>query len=151
MERPIYFPPWGFGGRRKWRGVKRRSEPKNPRWGFEACFIFDKIPLIQKLKLRSVATANIAYGSFNHSRNGVYDKESNPEGIIAPNDLSGIPVIGFKTLDPGKPYIEVSYGIENIFRVFRLDAIHRLTYLSSEEPFGKPRKFGIKISAAFRF
>lgn len=114
-------------------------------------FILDKIPLIKKLKLRTVATTHIAYGSFDHGKNGIYNEVTNPAGIIAPYDKSGVTVTRFKTLNPGKPYIEVSYGIENIFRIFRLDAIHRLTYLSPEEPFGKPRKFGIKISAAFRF
>jgi hypothetical protein len=41
--------------------------------------------------------------------------------------------------------MEVGYGIENIFKVMRIDAFHRLTYLN------KPgvRSFGVKISFQF--
>ncbi len=114
-------------------------------------FILDKIPLVKKLKLRSVATVHLAFGSFDEQYNGICDGVENLHGILAPYDYMGNPVTGFKTLDPSKPYAEVSYGIENIGRIFRLDAIHRLTYLSGDANHGRPKRFGIKLSAAFRF
>ena len=43
------------------------------------------------------------------------------------------------------PYVEVSYGIENIFKVFRIDFIHRLTYLDNPDV----TDFGAKISFQF--
>jgi len=114
-------------------------------------FIFDKLPLIKKLRLRSVAGANIAYGSFDEKRNGIYDAQTNPEGILSAHDAKGNPITHFNTLDKNKPYVEVSYGIENIVRVIRVDAIHRLSYLSANQEGEKPPKFGIKVSAVFRF
>ncbi len=114
-------------------------------------FIFDKLPLIKKLRLRSVASAAIAYGSFDEKKNGYYDAVSNPQGILPLTDVNGNALTSFKTLDPNKPYIEVSYGIENILSVFRIDAIHRLSYLQIDDQGNKPSKFGIKIGAAFRF
>jgi hypothetical protein len=37
------------------------------------------------------------------------------------------------------PYAEVGYGIENIFKIFRIEAFHRLTYLDRDVS-----AFGIK-------
>jgi hypothetical protein len=42
---------------------------------------------------------------------------------------------------PNKPYIELGYGIENIFRFIRVDAFHRITYLKNPEA----SKYGVKI------
>jgi hypothetical protein len=47
--------------------------------------------------------------------------------------------------------MEVSYGIENIFSFFRVEAFHRLSYLQPDSEGDDPRKFGIKLSAVFRF
>ena len=114
-------------------------------------FILDKLPLIKKLQLRSVATASLAYGTFNEKHNGTYNPTTNPQGILPEFDSYGNKLTGFKMLDPNKPYVELSYGIENIFKVFRVDAIHRISYLNEDENGEKPTKFGIKISAVFRF
>ena len=53
----------------------------------------------------------------------------------------------FYTLSYDKPYAELSYGIENIFKFFRVDLVHRLTYLDHPDT----RKFAVKISGVFRF
>jgi len=49
----------------------------------------------------------------------------------------------FGRLDPKVPYVELGYGIENIFRFFRVDFFHRMTYLDMPEA----RPFHIKVSA----
>lgn len=114
-------------------------------------FILDKIPLIKKLRWRTVSTASIAYGSFNHSKNGFYDAVVNPNGLLPQKLLSGENLSTFNTLSTNKPYVEVSYGIENIFQFFRVEAIHRLTYLKDEFQNEKPTAWAIKFSADFRF
>ena len=40
-----------------------------------------------------------------------------------------------------KPYFEAFWGIENLFKLFRITAYHRLTYI--DEP-DVPHLFGIK-------
>jgi hypothetical protein len=54
---------------------------------------------------------------------------------------------GEETLQPGyfvnKPYVELGYGVENIFRFLRVDFVHRLTYLDNPNA----RKFGVLITA----
>ncbi len=114
-------------------------------------FILDKFPLINRLGLRSVATLSMAYGSFDYSKSGIYHPDDNPKGILAAEFYDGIPATTFRTFDKQKPYIEVSYGIENILSVFRVDAIHRLTYLEGVDEAKKPKQFGLKFSAVFRF
>lgn len=114
-------------------------------------FILDKIPLIKRLRLRSAATLGLAGGGFDHKVNGVYDPVLNPKGILSAVDAKGHPITMFNTLESSLPYVEVSYGIENIFRLIRLDAFHRLTYLEANENGEKPKAFGLKLSAVFRF
>jgi hypothetical protein len=41
-----------------------------------------------------------------------------------------------------KPYIELGYGINNIFKVLRIEAIHRLTYVDVPNV----KKFGVKFT-----
>ena len=53
------------------------------------------------------------------------------------------------TFRNGIPYVELGYGIENIFRFIRVDFIHRLTYVDAEHP--NARNFGVKANAVFRF
>lgn len=98
---------------------------------FEGLF-FNRIPAIKRLKWRTLVTGRIMAGGIR------------PENVrlVAPvNDL-GQPVTGFQSL--GKvPYIELGYGIDNIFKLFRVDATHRLTY--RDNPGVTP--FAIKVSA----
>ncbi|MCG8322034.1 MAG: DUF5686 and carboxypeptidase regulatory-like domain-containing protein [Cytophagales bacterium] len=104
------------------------------RHSFEG-FILNRIPLMKKLKWRLVGNANIIYG-------GLRDENLN---VALPEfDETGIEIPAFRTLG-NTPYIELGYGIENIFKIIRVDAFHRLTYLDAPEV----RKFGVKISFQF--
>jgi hypothetical protein len=49
------------------------------------------------------------------------------------------------TLD--KPYFEAGAGIENIFKIIRVDAIWRLSYLDHPNI----SKFGVRFSLQFAF
>ncbi len=70
--------------------------------------ILNHIPLIRKLNLREVITAKGVIGEFD-SRN--ISEIKLPNGMFSLN----------------KPYIEVGLGIENIFKVIRIDAMWRLS------------------------
>jgi len=109
--------------------------------------LLGKLPLIKKLEWRTVFSGRVAYGSFNEKSNGFYDPESNPAGILSKLDPAGYPVSEFSTLSWRHPYAEISYGIENIFRFFRIDLIQRLTWLDNPGS----RRLAVKISGVFRF
>ncbi len=101
------------------------------RHSFEG-LILNYIPLLRKLKWRLVANANILYGSMS---------EDNRNLAFAGSDSDGNPIRPFFTFDR-RPYVELGYGIENIFKVGRVDAFHRLTYLDHPGV----SKFGVKVS-----
>lgn len=76
---------------------------------FDGLF-FDRIPLVRKLKWRFVATGKAVWGSI---------REEQTETMLLPN----------ATRDFGNlPYVETSLGIENIFKIFRFDAVWRATH-----------------------
>ncbi|WP_229599524.1 DUF5686 and carboxypeptidase-like regulatory domain-containing protein [Runella rosea] len=79
--------------------------------------LFNRIPAIKRLKWRFLANAKVLYGSVRPAN----------MNLLAPTDAQGRPVLGFSTLGK-EPYVEVGYAIDNIFKVLRVDAIHRLTY-----------------------
>lgn len=90
--------------------------------------LFNKIPLIKKLKWREVLTCKALWGSTN---------DKNKRALIFPVTLNAL---------GAEPYIEMSAGIENILKVFRVDALWRSTYLRPRaiENFGV--KFGFQLT-----
>ncbi|SFN89589.1 CarboxypepD_reg-like domain-containing protein [Algoriphagus ornithinivorans] len=102
------------------------------RHSFEG-FLLNRIPLMKKLKWRAVANGNLLFGSVR-----------NENVLNVPSlDPAGNPLESFGRLDPTKPYLELGYGIENIFKFFRVDFFHRMTYLDAPEA----RPFVVKVSA----
>ncbi len=103
-------------------------------------FLFNKIPLLKKLKLREV-------GSFKLLMGGIRD-ENNPyktSGTFAfPTDVNGNPTT--YSLN-GHPYMEYSVGVGNIFKVVRIDYVHRLSYLSHPDV----DQWGIRVRTKFEF
>ena len=103
-------------------------------------FFFNKLPLIKKLKLREVASFKILYG-------GVRD-ENNPKE----NGLFKFPtdkIIGQQTTFAlnKAPYLEVSVGIANIFKLIRVDLVKRLAYLDHPDI----STWGIRTRVRFDF
>ncbi len=91
--------------------------------------LFNKIPLIKKLKWREVVTCKALWGS-------VSDK--NRRALIFPKTLNAI---------GNEPYVEVSAGIENIFKVFRIDALWRCTHHRAKAI----DNFGVKLGFQLAF
>lgn len=80
-------------------------------------FILNRIPLIQDLKLREIVSFRGMYGSLSDRNNPAFS-----------NGLYTFPA-GSYTM--GKdPYLEAGVGVENIFKVLRIDYVWRMTYLN---------------------
>ena len=90
--------------------------------------VLNSIPGIRALNWRFVATGNVLYGKLS-------DRSRRANGDTP--DLPGPISI---------PYVEVGYGVENIFKFLRVDFIHRLTYRDTPGT----SNFGIKVGAQFR-
>ncbi len=95
---------------------------------FEGLFL-NKIPLLKKLKWREVVTAKALWGTVN---------DQNRKTLIFPTTLHAL---------GNQPYTEVSAGIENIFKLFRVDAIWRTTYQRQRAL----DNFGVKVGFQLMF
>jgi hypothetical protein len=73
-------------------------------------FFLNKIPLLRKLQWREVASGKLLVGSLSDKNNG--------QEMDFPYGLSGL----------SKPYAEAGVGIENIFKLLRVEAVWRLSY-----------------------
>jgi len=101
-------------------------------------FFLGRIPLMKKLQWREVALCKVLWGGISQKNNG-----SLPEnGAIVqfPEGMSSV----------SKPYIEAGFGIENIFRFCRVDAVWRITH---REKFDgqKASNFAVNFSMHFDF
>ena len=87
-------------------------------------FIFNKIPLLKKLKLREVFSFKGLMGGLRDENNPT----NNPGLFRFPVDENGKPIS--YTLSR-EPYIEGSVGVANIFKLLRVDLVKRFTYLDN--------------------
>jgi len=92
-------------------------------------FFLNKVPLLRKLKLREVLYGKAIIGSISHKNYGV---------------IMDFP---YTLQDLNKPYYEAGFGIENILKVIRIDAVWRLSHLDNQNiaPFGLRMKLQIII------
>ena len=99
-------------------------------------WIFNRIPLVKHLKLREVASFNMVYGGLSQKNNPTLMHE-------------GLYVLHEGCSPMGKmPYMEMSLGVENIFKFIRVDWVHRLSYtdgLSTKE------KNGVRLTFRLTF
>lgn len=82
--------------------------------------IFNRIPLLRKLKLRELLTMKVIYGGVRDVNN----PDKNPNLIKFPT-ASGVTTTFALNK---KPYIEGSVGIGNIFKLIRVDLVRRFNY-----------------------
>ncbi len=90
----------------------------------------NKFPLIRKLKWREIIYGKGVIGELDSKHRDVIDF---PENLL--NEVSK------------KPYYEAGVGIENIFKIIRIDAVWRLSYLDNPDI----QKFGIRAKLQIRF
>ena len=97
---------------------------------------FSRIPFLRKLNLREIVSFRGVMGDISNE-NILLSTTTNPNNIalIAPNK---------------KPYYEYSFGVGNIFKIFRIDFNFRGNYLNKiDNP--DARKFGVTGSFGFHF
>jgi Family of unknown function (DUF5686) len=100
-------------------------------------FLFNRLPIIRKWKLRTDLLANIIVGE-----NNIKYREIHPV-----RDPKGDYYLHPFAINPSEPYIELGYGVNNIFKFLRVEFIHRVTYLNT--PY-RINPFGIKFAVQFR-
>ena len=90
-------------------------------WDLNGKF-FNRIPLIKHLKWREYFGVNVLWGDLT-DHNNPYLEEN-----VGSSKLMYFPE-GCYVMDNKKPYIEAVIGIHNIFKIFHVEYVRRLTYL----------------------
>lgn len=93
----------------------------------------DRIPLVKKLKWRLVTSGRMAFGA-------ISDRHQK-EMYLPP----------FTKQFGNTPYVEVSLGIENIFKIGRVDVFWRLTHTAPNVPINDIQNFGVRARYAINF
>ena len=85
--------------------------------------IFNRIPLLKKLKWREYIGVKCLWGELTDKNN------PNNETYAGSAELMAFPE-GCYVMDPKRPYVEVIAGIHNIFKILHVEYVQRLNYTS---------------------
>lgn len=89
--------------------------------------LFNRIPLLKKLKWREAIGFKALYGHLT-DKNNPYLNEGDGDLFMFPT-RNGAP--SSFVMEKNKPYMECFIGIHNIFKIVHLDFVHRLNYLDN--------------------
>ena len=101
-------------------------------------FLLGKIPLIRRLKWREVLVFKGVYGTLTSKNDGSLPHTA--ACLLFPRGMSSV----------SHPYLETGFGIENIFRLLRVDCIWRLTH-RTPEPGQDVQNFAVNLSVNLKF
>lgn len=93
--------------------------------------IFNRIPLLKKLKWREFIGIKCLWGTLTDKNNSLLPQNANDsELMLFPGhyDAAGNFHTSSYVMDPKKPYVEVSAGIHNIFKLLHVEYVRRLNY-----------------------
>lgn len=93
--------------------------------------IFNRIPLLQKLKWREFIGVKCLWGTLTDKNNPYLPQNQNdPYLMMFPGhyNAAGQYSTSSYVMDPKKPYVEVIAGIHNIFKLLHVEYVRRLTY-----------------------
>ncbi|MCI6120157.1 MAG: DUF5686 and carboxypeptidase regulatory-like domain-containing protein [Prevotella sp.] len=89
-------------------------------WDFNGK-IFNRIPLLKKLKWREYIGFRCLWGELSDKNNPFLEQN-------AQSDVLMMFPSGCRVMDPKKPYYELSLGIHNIFKLIHVEYVRRLNY-----------------------
>ena len=89
-------------------------------WDFNGK-IFNRIPLLKKLKWREYVGFRCLWGGLSDKNNPFLEQNAN-------SDILMLFPEGCRVMDSKKPYYELSVGIHNIFKLIHVEYVRRLNY-----------------------
>lgn len=105
--------------------------------------IFNRIPLIRGLKWREYIGVNCLWGQLTDKNNPFLPQNFNdPRLMYFPGTFRSDGTFDFAShiMDPKKPYVELVFGIHNIFKIFHIEYVRRMNYIYGDET----HKWGIR-------
>ena len=110
--------------------------------------LFNRIPLLHKLKWREVIGANALWGSLSDKNNpALHPDDSRLYYFPGHFNHDGSFAYSSFTMEGRKPYVEVYAGIHNIFKVLQIQVVRRLNYLYLP----KTKKWGWRMKLELTF
>ena len=93
--------------------------------------IFNRIPLLKKLKWREYIACNVLWGTLTKKNNPFLERNATDGRLLhfpGHFNADGSYTYTSHAMDYRKPYVEVIAGIHNIFKLFHIEYVRRLTY-----------------------
>lgn len=102
--------------------------------------IFNRIPLLKKLKWREYIGVKCLWGDLTSKNNPFLDKNRNDATLMLFPE-------GSTVMDSNKPYVELVAGVTNIFKFLSVQYVRRLTYTDLPSA----HRQGVRFRFMFRF
>ena len=101
-------------------------------------FLLGRIPRVKKLKWREVLVCKGGWGTLSKENDGSLPDTQAP--LLFPRGMTSV----------SDPYVEMGFGVENIFRLLRVDCIWRLTH-RDPKPGQDVQNFAVNLSMHLKF
>ena len=105
--------------------------------------IFNRIPLLKKLKWRETIGFKMLYGHLTDKNNPMKHPGDSELFLFPTRDGRPTSFV----MDPKTPYMECSVGIHNIFKILHIDYVRRLNYLDHPDA----NKWGVRFMVMMTF
>lgn len=106
--------------------------------------LFNRIPLLKKLKWREFIGVKCLWGTLTDKNNPFLEKNRYDNTLMmfpGHYDMNGVYQYSSNVMDPKKPYVEITAGIHNIFKLLHVEYVRRLNY--NELP--TANKWGVRL------
>ena len=111
--------------------------------------LFNRIPLLRKLKWREYIGVNMLWGSLSDKNNPFLAQNANDSRLFYfPGRYLSDGTYRWQShvMDKNKPYIEWIVGIHNIFKIIHVEYVHRVNYIYADT-----HKSGFRIMMKLSF
>lgn len=133
-------------------GLMNNYEFLNDRWATAMIHwdmngkIFNRIPLLHRLKLREMIGFKMLWGALSDKNNPSKSNFSDSDIFFFPGrfNANGEYISNTRVMDPKRPYFELSIGVHNIFKLFRVDFVQRFNYNSDIDVSRYGIRFGFR-------
>ena len=102
--------------------------------------LFNRIPLLKRLKWREYVGVKMLWGALSDKNNPFLAQNAGDGRLMAFPEHSHV-------MNPRTPYVEVSAGIHNIFKILHIEYVRRLNY----NAYPSAHKRGIRFTLHFTF
>ena len=111
--------------------------------------IFNRIPLLRKLKWREYLGVNLLWGTLSDKNNPFLEKNANDSRLFYfPGEFNSKGTFEYQShlMDKNRPYVEWVAGIHNIFKIVHVEYVRRVNYFRPGT-----KKWGIRFMIRMTF